>query len=122
MVLRIRRPVERSVRPPIAATRVYVPAKYASAISDLRGPMSGALFARITTKFGLALASIEQTITASLLTAEMADKLAAEAGDPALEIVRRYTAEKVGVFEASVSIHPANRFAYTVRFDRRSPS
>ena len=104
--------------PPIAATTVLVPDRYAGVIEGLRGPITGALFARICAEFRLHLASIEQTITAVPLPRANAAELTADAGSPALRIVRRFSAAKVGLFEVSVSIHPADRFAYTVRFER----
>lgn len=104
--------------PPISATSVYVPARFADSIQGLRGPITGALFARISGEYGLTLAWIEQTITASLLSDSTAETLHAEPGSPALLIVRRFFAKGAGLFEISTSLHPADRFAYAVRFER----
>jgi DNA-binding GntR family transcriptional regulator len=48
----------------------------------------------------------------------VADALQAEAGSPALMIVRRYFDAAGHVFEITVTIHPAERFTFSMELNR----
>jgi GntR family transcriptional regulator len=107
---------------PIAALNIYVKERFADVLASLDGPLTGAVFSRILERHGLSLSSLDQTITAISLGADSAKALAEEPGSAALQIVRRFSADGVGPFQISVSVHPGDRFAYTMRLDTTEPA
>ena len=69
---------------------------------------------------GRPIAEIAQRIAAAgVPEGEVARKLEAEPGGHALEITRRYLDPAGAALAVSISLHPAGRFAYTVRLRRR---
>jgi GntR family transcriptional regulator len=73
------------------------------------------LFVHVMDEYGLRLAFVDQNISATRLPSLFARRLQAEADEPALRIVRKFVAEEVGVFQITVSFHPADRFHYQLR-------
>jgi GntR family transcriptional regulator len=69
-------------------------------------------------RFGRRIAEIRQEIQAVLLPSKLAEELGAEAGTAALKIIRRYVDPAGETFEISVTIHPAERFAFMIRLQR----
>jgi GntR family transcriptional regulator len=52
----------------------------------------------------------------------LADELRVAPGSPALKIVRRYV-DRVGeAFETTISIHPAERYTFSMVLKRASPA
>ncbi|SNB65555.1 transcriptional regulator, GntR family [Arboricoccus pini] len=62
--------------------------------------------------------SIDQQLQAVLVPREAVSLLEAEAGGPALRILRRYYATDGRLFEVTDSLHPADRFAYRMSVTR----
>ena len=62
---------------------------------------------------------VDQEIEATVLDAEMARLVKADAGAPDLKFTRRYYVTGRRLVELSVSVHPADRFSYrmTIRRD-----
>ncbi|XSC46700.1 UTRA domain-containing protein [Bradyrhizobium sp. RDT10] len=56
---------------------------------------------------------MHQTVAATVVPNEFAKALDAEAGSPALEVIRRYLDSHGRLFEISESIHPAGRYVVT---------
>jgi GntR family transcriptional regulator len=67
---------------------------------------------------GLSTTRIEQEITACALTKREADALLAVSGAPGLRMLRRYFDQKDTCFLISLSVHPSERFFYTMSFNR----
>jgi DNA-binding GntR family transcriptional regulator len=101
---------------PIALTTVHVRRPYSEVIDSLRGRTSVVLFSPICASYGLTLTHIDQETTGIQIPAAAARKLGCAAGDAGLRIVHRFYADKVGLFEVSDEIHPADRFSLTMRF------
>jgi DNA-binding GntR family transcriptional regulator len=72
----------------------------------------------IEERYGRAIARIRQEIEAVSLPPELAEELKAEAGSPALSVVRRYIDAAGEAFEISRSIHPGNRFKFCLEMSR----
>ncbi len=53
-----------------------------------------------------------------LVPAKLARELQVDPGTPALRIVRRYIDPAGEAFEISVTIHPADRFTFSIRLRR----
>jgi GntR family transcriptional regulator len=101
---------------PIALTTVHVRQPYSEVIHSLRGRSSVVLFSPICASYGLTLTHIEQETTGIQVPPAAARKLGCTAGEPGLRVVHRFYAEKVGLFEVSDEIHPADRFSLAMQF------
>ena len=90
-------------------------------------PMTAAAMALISslieTRYGRRIACIQQEVNAISLPKALSEPLHAEAGSPALKIVRRYLDSADVPFEISVSVHPADRFTFSMQMSRtREPA
>lgn len=94
----------------LCATDVYLHPEFAEI-----GLQSEAVYRQLERRYGLAIAEVEQEITAVSLEPRIARLLSDEPGAPGLRIVRRYHFQGHGMLEIAVSHHPADRFAYTSR-------
>lgn len=72
----------------------------------------------IEARFGLIAARVDQQISAMVLDAALASQLGAEPGSPALRTRRTYHDGSGLMFLASESVHPADRFVYSMSFTR----
>jgi len=92
------------------------------AYSDLRDVVRASPDALISnlieTRYGRRVAEIRQDVQAVLVPAKLASELQVDAGTPALKIVRHYVDPAGQAFEISVTIHPANRFTFSIRLTR----
>ena len=103
---------------PIGWTDVYVDAAYAELRDIVRECPDVLISSLIESRFGRRIAEIRQEIQAVLLPAKLAEELGAEAGTAALKIIRRYVDHAGETFEITVTIHPAERFAFMIRLQR----
>lgn len=101
---------------PIGWTDVYIDPTYAE-IGELVAASPDTLISSlIEERYDRHIAEIQQDVRAFTISdGEMARKLKVEAGAPALKIVRRYLDADGELFEASVSVHPADRFSVSMR-------
>ena len=111
----VRRPARDATA--ICATEIWLDAAFA-AIAPKIGKRRQAINQLVEEAFGHPTGEIQQEISATVLTAAQAASLDAAAGQPALRVLRRYLGPGGRVFEASVSVHPADRFAYAMRLRR----
>ena len=65
---------------------------------------------------------VEQRISAVAIPADIAASLRTGPGSAALLVRRRYFAGDGEPIEVSLSIHPADRYAYTQRLTRARPA
>ncbi|WP_320203213.1 GntR family transcriptional regulator [Agrobacterium rosae] len=105
-------------KPPICYTEVYVDARYADSLRERVQDYPGAYSEIIEEVSGRRVVEIEQTLSACAVTTDTAERLQASAGQPALEITRRYYFSGNDLAEVTVSVHPADRFRYTSRLKR----
>jgi len=103
---------------PIGWTDVYVEGIY-SDLADLVRQSPGQLMsALIETHYGRRAAEVRQSIQAAVVPKRLAEPLCAKAGSPALKIIRHYVDGAGDAFEVSVTIHPAERFTFSMRLLR----
>lgn len=103
---------------PIGWTDVYVDAAYTHLPAQARRSPDTLVATLIEQKYGHLVVDIRQDVTAVALPAHLAEALRAEAGSPALRLVRRYLAATGTVIEISDTIHPADRFTASSRLTR----
>lgn len=75
---------------------------------------------QIEAMFDVAAARVELAISAGRVPAHMAVALAVEPDRSPLLLVRPYLAADGDVLQATVTVHPENRTAYTMRFRREA--
>ncbi|WP_237183377.1 GntR family transcriptional regulator [Roseomonas gilardii] len=104
--------------PPVGWTDVYVDGAY-TGIPDLARASPDSLIATLIEQHhGRHVAEIRQDITAAAMPGHLSEVLQAEAGSPALRIVRRYLDHAGEAFEVSDTVHPAGRFTASSRLLR----
>lgn len=103
---------------PIGWTDVYVQASYTEVPAMVQESPETLISSLIEARYGRRIARIQQEVNAVSMPRELAEPLKAEAGAPALRIVRRYLDSADVAFEISVSIHPADRFTFSMDMNR----
>lgn len=103
-------------RRPIAVTEAFIHETLADAVSKL-DLAHGSLLSQIERIAGVAVGKVTQDIQAVAADAQTARDLLIEPGDPVLRILRCYLSSHNEVFEISVSLHPGDRFAYSMHID-----
>ncbi len=104
--------------PAVGWTDVYIDPAYTD-VPDLARMASGTLISSlIEERHGRRIAEIHQEVGAVPLPGRLAEPLQAEAGSPALRIVRRYLDPVGDTFEISDTIHPGGRFTASSRLKR----
>ncbi len=103
---------------PLCWTEVYVDPRYAEVGTLVREQPEVLISSLIETRYGRRIASIRQDVQAVALSKPLAEELRAEAQAPALQITRRYLDAAGEAFEISVSVHPADRFTFTMQMQR----
>jgi len=103
---------------PIGWTDVYVDAAYSELRDIVRERPEELISSLLESRYGRRIAEIRQDVQAVLVPERLASELEAEAGAPALKIVRRYLDSAGEVFEISITIHPADRFTFSIRLQR----
>jgi DNA-binding GntR family transcriptional regulator len=102
---------------PVAVTTIHVRADLSPDAATLTA-LHGALNEWITANHGVRTRRVEQTITAVALDGVDAVTLGCEAGAPGLRTVRRYIGADEIAYQASVSLHPGDRFSYAMSLER----
>jgi GntR family transcriptional regulator len=102
---------------PICWTDIYISPKYASVIKHKRHE-SMLLADLIGEMFGEVAARTQIDIAASVIPAHLARRLDVRSGTPALTVIRRYFGASGELFEASVGVHPAQRYTYSFELQR----
>jgi DNA-binding GntR family transcriptional regulator len=103
---------------PICWLDLYIDPAYADIGPIVRDAPETLASTLIEERHGRRIARIRQDIEAVLVPREHAEALRAEAGAPALKITRHYLDAAEQVFEISVSLHPADRFKFSLELTR----
>ncbi|MBU6406949.1 MAG: GntR family transcriptional regulator [Alphaproteobacteria bacterium] len=102
---------------PVALTTIHIRADLCPDAATLAG-LSGAVNEWIAAAHGVRTRRVEQDITAVALDGANAHALGSDVGAPALRTVRRYIGDDDSAFQASVSLHPGDRFSYAMTLER----
>lgn len=99
---------------PIGWTEIFIAEPFIGARARLvAGPEPH--YDQVCREFGLVMTQIEQQVSAVAVPSDIAASLEADAASPALVVRRRYVEKGGSTFEISLSIYPADRYAYTTR-------
>jgi GntR family transcriptional regulator len=102
---------------PLCWTEYYINRAFA-AVGRLLQRHTGPIFPLIEDLYGLTIVEVRQEIVAVLISAILADVLKVEAGTPALEVQRTYTASDGRVAQVTINTHPASRFRHSMTMRR----
>ncbi|MHA6882938.1 GntR family transcriptional regulator [Ralstonia pseudosolanacearum] len=104
---------------PMGWTDVYIDPAYKEIGNMMQASPSTLVSALIESRYGRQIAEIHQDVRAcTLADARIAKALNLEVGDAVLKIVRRYLDAEGEMFEASVTVHPADGFSVSMRLTR----
>ena len=102
-------------RPPICMTHVFIAEAYAAGVRERLPGHEGIISQLLEQVAGRRIQAVEQIIRAGGVPDAAAGPLKCATDDHALIITRRYLFSANALAEASVSVHPADRFEYTSR-------
>lgn len=100
----------------IAVTDAFIHARFGQHVGQLTSGHE-ALFSQLSRLAGLVVSRVEQEIHAIAAGAREADALHVPRGSPCLRILRHYFDETGALAEISSSVHPGERFHYTMVID-----
>ena len=101
---------------PIAWTRICIAPPYA-AVTDARERDDVPIYSLVERRYGLTTRTVRQEIAAVPIAREVAALLRVPPGSPGLSIVREYASTDGEVFEVTLSVHPGERYRYTMQLD-----
>ena len=105
-------------RRPVCWTDVYIDPAYSDIANLVRESPETLISSLIESRYGRRIARIRQDVRAVSLPPPLAELLKAEAGSPALQLVRHYLDAGNEAFEISVTTHPADRFTFSMQMER----
>jgi GntR family transcriptional regulator len=111
--------LRRAKTTPVALVRIFIAPEFAR-IGPKIAFFAGAVQELIAERYGKSPARIQQDISAEILAPGQARRLHAQSGAAALRTLRRYYGTDDNLMLASDSVHPADRFIYTMRYQREN--
>jgi DNA-binding GntR family transcriptional regulator len=117
----LRLPGDGNVEKPVGWTETFIDAEYTEVPKLLRKQPKVLVSSLIESLYGRRVAEVEQTVRAVPLAAELASVLHADAGSPALSVMRRYLDHANEAFEIAITVHPADRMVVKSRLRRDRP-
>jgi GntR family transcriptional regulator len=102
---------------PLAWTDIYVDPKYASVVKR-RDHGRTPVHQQIEKMFGVVIGRAQLEIFPSAVSPKHARALKVEPHSPAMTIIRRYIGPRGDNFETTVTIHPENRYTFTMDLHR----
>lgn len=103
---------------PLCHTDVYLDPDVAAVVGDRVARPDGLINEIVEQCTGRMTVRVDQRIRACSLPSDLATVLRADVGSPALQIARRYVERSGDVAQVTVSVHPADRFEFTVSMER----
>jgi DNA-binding GntR family transcriptional regulator len=107
---------------PIGWTDTYIDEDYSALQKAVKAQPDVLISALIEERYGKRAAEIRQDVIATTVPQSLGRELRTEPGTPALKVVRRYIDSANEAFEISVTIHPADRFTFSLRLRRERES
>lgn len=107
--------------PPVSVcwTDIYLEPSIGAALGDQVLLGAGLVCGMVEQRFGRVVAEVRQEIRGVGIPARCARQLAAQADTHALEIVRHYVDQEGMIFQATVSVFPAERYTYAFNLKRQ---
>ena len=107
--------------PPVSVcwTDIYLEPSIGAALGDQVLLGAGLVCGMVEQRFGRVVAEVRQEIRGVGIPARCARQLEAQADTHALEIVRHYVDQEGMIFQATVSVFPAERYTYAFNLKRQ---
>lgn len=102
---------------PLGWIDIYVLPKYVDVVKR-RDHARTPVHQQIEKQFGESIERAQLEIFASRVAAELAGPLQVNADTPAITVVRRYSGRRSGLYEVTVSVHPENRYTFSMELRR----
>lgn len=113
--------VDSRTQKPVGWTDVYLDPQYGEIADTVRASPDTLISTLIERRYGRRVAEIRQVVRALIVPPALADALQIDAGTAGLQILRQYFDAAGQMFEASVTVHPADRFAVAMSLQRSAP-
>jgi GntR family transcriptional regulator len=88
-----------------------------AAVTDAKDRDAVPIYSLVERRFGIKTQSVRQEISAVAIAGEMATLLRVPPGGPGLSVQRQYFSTQNEIFEVSLSVHPGDRYHYTMQLD-----
>jgi GntR family transcriptional regulator len=88
-------------------------------VFDLPNPKGEPVYRQIERQLDYRISRAHVEIFAGQITAELSGPMQIEEGTPALNIIRRYSGTDGAIFLVTYTVHPANRFVFTMDLERK---
>ena len=88
-------------------------------VFDLPNPKGEPVYRQIERQLDYRISRAHVEIFAGQITAELAGPMMIDEGTPALNIIRRYSGTDGNIFLVTYTVHPANRFVFTMDLERK---
>lgn len=98
---------------------LYMLPEYARVLDEI-GKDARPVYRVIEDMFGEKVSNVEVEISAAQIDEPEASMLSVPPGTPALKVLRNYTGQGGRVFETSITLHPQDRFTYTLAFSNEA--
>ncbi len=108
---------EDGVDVPVCYTEYYINRDYA-AVGRLLHRHNGPIFPLIEDLFGQSISEVNQQISATLLSPELAREFREEPAAAALEVRRSYKTTDQKVAQVTINVHPASRYQHSMTMRR----
>lgn len=109
---------QRHIRRPVAMSHMYIPKRYETVAHAIKGNR-GAIFSEFEILSGKTIEQVEQEIRAVTLNEDTCSALECEPSQAGLRAVRAYY-NNDGPAMISITLHPGDRYAYHLKFDRKA--
>ncbi|WP_235735207.1 GntR family transcriptional regulator [Nocardioides alcanivorans] len=103
---------------PLCHTDLFLAPDVAERVGDAVQRPDGLVNDIIEQRTGVVTARVDQRLRARAVPGELAELLEADAGSPALEVLRTYIGTAGTRHLTTVSLHPADRFEFNLTMDR----
>jgi GntR family transcriptional regulator len=110
--------IARGSKLPFSWSDIFVRPRFGS-VFDLPNPKGEPVYRQIEHYFEHRIGHARVEIFAGQIAEELAEPMQIEVGTPALNMIRRYTGDDGIIFLVTYTVHPANRFVFTMDLERR---
>jgi DNA-binding GntR family transcriptional regulator len=110
--------IARGSKLPFSWSDIYVRPRFQH-VFDLPNPKGEPVYRQIERQLDYRIARAHVEIFAGQITQELSGPMQVDEGTPALTIVRRYSGGDGAIFLVTYTVHPANRFVFTMDLERK---
>jgi DNA-binding GntR family transcriptional regulator len=110
--------IARGSKFPFSWVDIYVHPRF-ERVFDLPNPKGEPVYRQIERQLDYRISRAHVEIFAGQITSELSGPMQIEEGTPALNIIRRYSGSDGAIFLVTYTVHPANRFVFTMDLERK---